>query len=182
MHLDQEIIYKIQENDRKVILELYQQTFNVLMSAAVRYKSNREDQMSIVNTAFMKIITGIHHYKVGTAYFSWAKKIVNNTIIDDFRANRNYKALIDIDQKSYSSEQENYSSIDAQIEEEALQFMLNKLPPATKLVFNLYAFEGYTAKEICEKLGIGYETVKWHIKEARKRLRKLVYESQVIEK
>ena len=182
MELDNETIQQIKENDRKVILRLYKNTFNVLMSVAVRYKSNREDQMSIVNAAFMKIVTGIHHYKVGTAYFSWAKKIVNNTVIDDFRANKNYKALIDIDHENYSRDHENYSSIDVQIEEEALQLMLNKLPPATKLVFNLYAFEGYAAMEICEKLGIGYETVKWHIKEARKRLRKLVYESQVIEK
>lgn len=180
MVIDSEIVKKIQEHDRKVILTLYQHTFNVLMGAAVRYKNNREDQMSIVNTAFMKIISGIHNYKVGTAYFSWAKQIVSNTIIDDFRSNRNYKQLFDVDAEAVNHEAVDFSEIDQDIEAEALQNMLNSLPPATKMVFNLYAIEGYSSKEICAQLDIGYETVKWHIKEARKRLKKQVLESQTI--
>ena len=150
------------------------------MSSAVQYKINSEDQMSIVNTAFLKIVTGIHHYKVGTAYFSWAKKIVNNTIIDDFRKNKNYRELFEIDTKVEDSEEAENSEIENGIENEELQEILNTLPPATKLVFSLYAIEEYTSKEICEDLDIGYETVKWHIKEARKRLRKLVYRSKLI--
>ncbi len=179
MLIDSEIVKKIQDHDRKVILVLYQHTFNVLMGAAVRYKNNREDQMSIVNTAFMKIVTGIHQYKVGTAYFSWAKQIVNNTIIDDFRAAKNYKQLFDVDAQVATFEESEYSAMDYDIEAEALQTMLNSLPPATKIVFNLYAIEGYSTKEISEQLEIGYETVKWHIKEARKRLRNQVIESQI---
>jgi len=150
------------------------------MGAAVRYKNNREDQMNIANTSFMKVVTGIHHFKIGTAYFSWAKQIVSNTIIDDFRKNKNYKALFEIDAEVNNSTEDESSEVVEIIENEALQAMLDTLPPATKLVFTLYAMEGYSSKEISQDLEIGYETVKWHIKEARKRLRKLVNESQVV--
>ena len=68
-----------------------------------------------------------------------------------------------------------YESID---NESALQ-MLNVLPPATKLVFNLYAIEGYKSKEIVEELNISYETVKWHIKQARKKLKQLIIENKI---
>ena len=68
-----------------------------------------------------------------------------------------------------------YESID---NESALQ-MLNVLPPATKLVFNLYAIEGYKSKEIVEELNISYETVKWHIKQARKKLKSLIVENKI---
>ena len=68
-----------------------------------------------------------------------------------------------------------YESID---NESALQ-MLNVLPPATKLVFNLYAIEGYKSKEIVEELNISYETVKWHIKQARKKLKSLIIENKI---
>jgi RNA polymerase sigma factor (sigma-70 family) len=64
-----------------------------------------------------------------------------------------------------------YSEIDDNIEAEELKKMLDILAPATRLVFNLYAIDGYSAKEITEELEISYETVKWHIKEARKKLR-----------
>ncbi|WP_107037229.1 RNA polymerase sigma factor [Brumimicrobium mesophilum] len=180
MIINCEIVKKIQAHDRKVILELYKQTFNVLMSAAVQYKNNREDQMHIVNTSFLKIVTGIHHYKIGTAYFSWAKKIVSNTIIDDFRKNKNYKALFEVDSIIEDHGMEDESEIDNDIDKEALQKILDTLPPATKLVFSLFALEEYSTKEISKDLDISYETVKWHIKEARKRLRKLVHRSKKI--
>lgn len=148
------------------------------MSAAVRYKNNEEDRMSIVNNSFLKVIQNIEKYKVGTAYFSWVKRIVHNEIIDEFRRNKKYQELFDFENEESGSEEEVYAEADYKVEEESLQNMMEQLPPATKLVFNLYAIDGYTNKEICERLNISYETVKWHIKEARKRLRKLLEEQQ----
>jgi DNA-directed RNA polymerase specialized sigma24 family protein len=67
-----EIIDLIRKGDRRTTLGLYQHTFNVLMGNAVRYKRNQEEQMEIVNNAFMKIITNIDRFEPGRAYFSWA--------------------------------------------------------------------------------------------------------------
>ena len=149
------------------------------MGSAVRYKNNKEDQMEIVNNAFMKIVTNIKSYKPGTAYFSWIKTIVQREIIDDFRKNKRYKELFKMsDSETVADtgvEPEVYNSLDA----ESVVEMLNVLPPATKLVFNLYAIEGYKSKEIVEELNISYETVKWHIKQARKKLKSLIVENKI---
>ena len=51
-----------------------------------------------------------------------------------------------------------------------LQF-LNDLPPASKIVFNLYAIDDFSIKQISETLEISIETVKWHLKTSRKTLR-----------
>jgi len=174
--IDEKFIKQIKKNVRKAILHLYEQSFNVLMGAAVRYKNNDEDRMTIVNNSFLKVIQNIEKYKVGTAYFSWVKRIVHNEIIDQFRKNKKYQELFDFEQEDAESKDEVYAEADYDAEAESLQSMLEQLPPATKLVFNFYAIDGYTNKEICEKLNISYETVKWHIKEARKKLRKLLEE------
>lgn len=173
MELNNEIIQQIKKNDRKVILRLYENTFNVLMSTAVRYKSNKEDQMAIVNTAFMKIIDSIEQFKVGSNYFSWAKRIVSNTVIDDFRKNKKYKDLFkaDIDETAEPFTGDFTPEAYKEMEAEEVQQILDQLPPATKITFNLFAIDGYSYKEIAEELNIGYETVKWHVKEARKRLK-----------
>lgn len=171
MELTQEKVSLIIDQDRRTILELYHATFNLLMSAAVRYKNNQEDQMTLVNNAFLKIVTNIQHFKLGTAYYSWAKRIINNEIIDDFRKNKKYKELFNFESDETVSIEIVHSEIDTQIEAEQLQIMLTKLPPATRLVFNLYAIDGFETKEICEQLDLSYETVKWHIKEAKKKLR-----------
>jgi RNA polymerase sigma factor (sigma-70 family) len=166
-----EIIDLIRKGDRRTTLGLYQHTFNVLMGNAVRYKRNQEEQMEIVNNAFMKIITNIDRFEPGTAYFSWAKRIVQREIIDDFRRNKRYRELFNQDVELTRHEIDQCCEIDDNIEAEELKKMLDILAPATRLVFNLYAIDGYSAKEITEELEISYETVKWHIKEARKKLR-----------
>lgn len=174
MEINEQIVKKIKQNDRKVILDLYKFSFNVLMSAAVRYKNNEEDQMTIVNNSFLKIIQKIEQYKIGTAYLSWIKRIVQNEIIDEFRKQNKYRELFNFEADETQHDEETPAEIDADHDAEMLEKMLNQLPPATKLVFNLYAIEGYTNKEISEKFDISYETVKWHIKEARKKLRTLL--------
>ena len=178
MEVTQEVIREIAAGDRKVILKLYHYSFNVLMGTAVRYKDHKEDQMEIVNNAFMKIVTKIESYTPGTAYFSWVKTIVQREIIDDFRKNKRYKALFKMSGETIfegSVEPEVYNHID----NDELMKTLDVLPPATKLVFNLYGIEGYSSKEIMKELDISYETVKWHIKEARKRLKKLIIENKI---
>ena len=177
MEITQEVIREIAAGDRKVILKLYHYSFDVLMGTAVRFKDHKEDQMEIVNNAFMKIVTKIESYSPGTAYFSWIKTIVQREIIDDFRKNKRYKALFKLQEETsfkMSVEPEVYDHID----NDALMKTLDVLPPATKLVFNLYGIEGYSSKEIMKELDISYVTVKCHIKEARKRLKKLIIENK----
>ncbi|MBT5437684.1 MAG: sigma-70 family RNA polymerase sigma factor [Flavobacteriales bacterium] len=179
MEVTEDIIREVEKGNRKITLDLYHYSFNVLMSSAVRYKNHKEDQMEIVNNAFVKIVTNINSYKPGTAYFSWIKTIVQREIIDDFRKNKKYKELFKMSDSDTVQESvvepEVYESMDS----EAAFQMLNVLPPATKLVFNLYAIEGYKSKEIVEELNISYETVKWHIKQARKKLKSLIIENKI---
>ena len=68
-------------------------------------------------------------------------------------------------------EEVTYNEVDDTIEAEELNNMILALPKATRVVFNLFAVDGYSHKEITEELGIGLETSKWHMKEARKRLK-----------
>jgi len=179
LEVTEDIIREVEKGNRKITLDLYHYSFNVLMSSAVRYKNHKEDQMEIVNNAFVKIVTNINSYKPGTAYFSWIKTIVKREIIDDFRKNKKYKELFKMSDSDTVQESvvepEVYESMDS----EAAFQMLNVLPPATKLVFNLYAIEGYKSKEIVEELNISYETVKWHIKQARKKLKSLIIENKI---
>ena len=100
-------------------------------------------------------------------------------MIDDFRKNKKYKELFNAevdetaDPITRDFTPEAYKAMDA----EEIQKILDHLPPATKITFNLFAIDGYSYKEIAEELNIGYETVKWHVKEARKRLKIILSEN-----
>ena len=172
-------IKKIKRRNSKVINELYLNSFSVLKSYAARYKHNEDDQMTLINNAFMKVIDNIDKYKAGSPYKTWITQIIKNEVIDDYRKNKKRNETIELDIKYERSSQT--SEIDELIEKEQLEYYLNALPSASRMVFNLYVIEGYNSKEICEELEIGYETFKWHLKEARKRLRMRFKQEELIE-
>ena len=181
--LDDNKIKAIQDGDRKAVLELYHNTFQLLMGNAVRYSNDQEKQMQIVNNTFIKIVTNIAQFEVGTAYFSWAKQIVHREIIDDFRRSKRYTELFllidDFTDNNLTDEGEQNEDF---FEENELQSMLDTLPPATKMVFNLFAIDDYSYQDIAEELDISYETVKWHLKEARKKLKKEISGNKINQK
>lgn len=171
MKLTKDIIKSIGKNDYKTITALYNDSFSAMMSMVIRYKKNEEDQITIINNSFMKAIDKIDSFDLSKEFIPWICQITKNELIDSYRKEKNYESFFDFDSTNDGQELETDSVYDIEVENEYLRTILQTLPPATNLVFNLYAIEGYTSKEICEELKIGYETVKWHIKQARKRLK-----------
>ncbi len=173
--IDARFIKQIVKGDRKAVIELYEISYSVLYATAIRYKNNKQDQITLVNDAFMKILKNIEKFKPETSYFSWIKTIIKNEIIDDYRKNKRHNELFqdgELNENAGLSVEENHAEF---YDEHSLhQRLLNKLPPMTKLVFNLYAIDDFSYKEISEEFGISYETVKWHMKEARKKLKSLL--------
>lgn len=179
MKITKDIIKSIKKNDYKTITALYNEAFSAMMSMVIRYKKNEEDQRTIINNSFMKAIDKIESFDSSKEFIPWICQITKNELIDSYRKEKNYESFFDFDSINEGQELETDSLHDMEVENEYLRNILQTLPPATNLVFNLYAIEGYTSKEIGEELKIGYETVKWHIKQARKRLRIALTEESI---
>ena len=165
------LIKRLVKQDRKAQMELYRICFSLLMSVAYRYKKNEEDAAALSNDAFLKILTNIKKYNSNNPFEAWIRRIAINTAIDDYRKNKKREEMFEAADSFEGIEKVTYNEIDNQIETEELNDMLLELPKATRVVFNLFAIDGYSHKEITEELGIGLETSKWHMKEARKRLK-----------
>jgi len=177
MKIDKKLIKAIKKNDRRKTLQLYNFTFNKLMSVAVRYFVNEEDRVTVVNNSFMKIIDNIDKFTIGTYYFSWVNRIVYNEIINFHRAEKKYKSIFnfeiyDVVIDNFSENEDDYSG---SYSESELLAQIQKLPKSTRIVFDMYAIEGgYKYKDIADCLDVSVETVKWHLKQARKTLKELL--------
>ena len=176
MNIDQELLLACIKGDRKSQSKLYSLSFSSLMSIAYRYQNNRDDAASLVNNCFLKILNGLPSFTNSDAqrsYFSWTKKIMMNTIIDEFRKSEKSKDLIKkVDDPEYLEQfgDEEYNLIEKDIEEEALQYMITQLSETQKNVFNLFAIDGYSHKEIAEALTLSVANSKWHLSQARRLL------------
>lgn len=167
-----ELLNKAFAFDRKAQLELYKLCYPILISVARRYRENDEDHLTLVNNAFIKIINYLDRYQEAK-FFSWIKRIITNEIIDEYRRNKKYQTLFQQDAWVESTVGVT-SVIEYEINDEFLHHILLELPEGTRAVFNLFAIDGYSHKEIGEMLGISEQTSKWHTKIARKKLKELL--------
>ncbi len=175
--IDQEIIDLCRKNDRKAQEKLYEWCYVKLMPMCARYHKNEEDARHVLNIGFVKICKNLDKLKSETPFEAWAKRIIKNTIIDEFRKTKNYLKLIetkefDRELEVKSSKVEN--SVWSKLETDVLMGMLRKLPDVSRKVFNLYVIDGYSHKEIGNLLSISDGTSKWHLSNARKKLQIMV--------
>ena len=99
-----------------------------------------------------------------------------NHVIDEFRKNRKVQELIDYTDFSEKQIPDNidYNEADKAFDAEDIEDLIRSLPPVTKKVFNLFAIDGYSHKEIGEMLKISDGTSKWHLNSARKKLQEAI--------
>lgn len=171
LKLTNEDIQLIRQQDERFLQQLYKDVFPIMMSVAVRFMNNREEQLTAVHNSFMKMIRSIDQFRSNSSFEAWIVRILRNELIDEFRRNNKQSAI------KFSELKDDIQDHNFQIEQlentapTQLLELLNELPPASKVVFNLYAIDEYSIKQISEVLEISIETVKWHLKTSRKTLR-----------
>ena len=101
------------------------------------------------------------------SFEGWMKRIVVNTAITQFHRNKKHNRMDDIDE-IHETDIEGYSLDDAEYTHEELLKVINMLPDGYRMVFNLYAIEGYKHKEIGEILNIDVSTSKSQFSRARR--------------
>ncbi len=132
--------------------------------------NNEQIAKEILNDAFFKIFRDLGQYSFHGAFEGWIRRIVVNTINDHFR-----KHIKDEPHKEIEAE-------DAYINSEPVENLTHKellkiidtLPIAQKEVFNLFVFENFSHKEIAKMLNIKQNNCRWHLNDARRRLKEKI--------
>lgn len=168
---EKKLIEGCKKQDRKCQNALYKKYFPLLTSIALRYYENKDEALAGLNFGFLKVLQNMDKYDDTFAFATWVRRILVNHFIDEFRKNNQYVSSIHLSSFEEYDEPVEYGEMDAYMEEEELRFMLQSLPKVTAKVFNMYAIDGYKHKEIAELLKISDGTSKWHVSEARKRLK-----------
>lgn len=174
MNLDPHMLAAAQEGDRKAQYALYRVCFPVLMSVCARYKRDEQEAAAAMNTGFLKILQNLGRYKREEVPFeAWIRRIMINTIIDEFRKEKKWRELTiftDTIEKEHPKEPVSWNEAEQRLDVQHLENMLRRLPRVTQQVFNLFALDGFTHREIGEMLEISEGTSKWHVNHARTQL------------
>lgn len=174
-----QLLKDCQKGDRKAQFKLYRLCYPTLMRVCLRYQRNEDEAAAALNTGFLKILKNLDKFSGKASFEGWIKRIMINTMIDEFRKNRKVRELMeytDFSDSHHINSKVNYNEADEQFDAEELEILIQALPPMSRKVFNLYAIDGYRHKEIGKMLNISDGTSKWHLSFARKKLREWIQE------
>jgi len=159
MMSDQQIIKLCAKHDRKAQQILYDRYSRLLLGVCLRYATDKAEAEDILQDSFLKIFFNIKEYSGSGSFIGWLRKVAVNTAITQYHKNLKYRYHIDIE--DYISVEAGTTSFEEDFfTSDELFKVLNELPAGYRMVFNLYAVEGYKHKEIAEMLGIDTNTSK----------------------
>lgn len=167
---DPDIIEGCVRHNRKAQQMLYDKYSRFLLGICIRYADDKAEAEDILQESFLKIFFNIKDFSGTGSFAGWLRKVAVNTAITHYHKNLKYRYHIEIEE--YVSVETGTSSFEESFfSSEELHIVLNELPAGYKMVFNLYAVEGYKHKEIAEMLGIDTNTSKSQYSRAKAVLR-----------
>jgi len=136
----------------------------------MRYATDKAEAEDILQDSFLKIFFNIKDYSGTGSFMGWLRKVAVNTAITHYHKNLKYRYHVEIEE--YVSIETGVTSFEEDFfTSEELYKVLGELPTGYRMVFNLYAVEGYKHKEIAEILGIDTNTSKSQYSRAKSVIR-----------
>ena len=167
---EEELLKGCAKNSRQHQEYLYRLYFADCYYMCLRYTRDESTAQSIVNDGFLKVFQKIDKYSGSGTLQAWIKRIVFNTMSDHYRKESRYMKMMILEEKDKPT---------AEMSEDALYYediigLVKNLGATTRDVFQLYAIDGYTHKEIGNLLNISEGNSKWHLHKARKILQEKI--------
>lgn len=151
--------------------QLYTDHYGSMMGVCLRYAGDQDEALDILHEGFIKVFRNISKYKAGTSLSAWIRRIMINTSIDYYRK-KSRRRTDDLDQ-AYDLSDNTPDAVSMCSEKEILE-CIQKLSPAYRTVFNMYVIEGYSHKEIADRLDISESTSRSNLVKARLKLQALI--------
>jgi RNA polymerase sigma-70 factor (ECF subfamily) len=144
--------------------KLYNLYAGKMWPVCLRYSRNQDEAKDIMQEGFIKIFEKIGQYEGRGHFEGWLRRIIINTALSEYRKQHFLHSESD---NMQDKNEKGVESIEANISATELLELIKELPPQYQMVFNLYAIEGYSHKEIAEMLEIAEGTSKSNLSRAR---------------
>lgn len=148
-----------------------------MMGVSLRYMRDVASAEDVLQNGFIKVFNNLNKFDNRGSLEGWIRRIVVNTALDEIRKNKKRQNDIDITESEYLSPQNDF--ILENLMAEDLMKLIQTLPEGYRTVFNLFAIEGYSHKEIADQLGVSENTSKSQYSRAKGFIRKLLEENGI---
>lgn len=173
---EKEILKACLKGDRQAQKDMFHLYAEKMMAVCLRYARNHQEAEDMLQDGFIKVFTNMHNFEHAGSFEGWIRRIVVNTAIKYTQ------------KKSFTHEDNSLDYVEDHIDPEALSMLteaeliklISELPEGYKVVFNLYAIEGYSHREISELLNIDESTSRSQLLKARRLLQTKVQKLYIV--
>ena len=169
-----QLIEKCRKQDRKAQKVLYDLYARKMLTVCLRYSNDTETARDLLQEGFIKVFISLESFQFAGSLEGWIRRIMVNTALEYLRKNDLLREATDI--TDYSSAFESGDSVLETLSAADMMNLIAGLPSGFRTVFNLYAIEGYSHKEIGDMMGISEVTSRTQYSRAKKILQKKITE------
>lgn len=173
-----EVIEGCKRGERHAQKLLYERFSGKMFALCSRYIKDKMEAEDVLVKAFTKILDRINQYKNEGSFEGWVRRVMVNESLSYLRRNKSMYVETDIEA---ADKEPNFERLENELEAQDLLKLISELPSGYRIVFNMYAIDGYSHKEIGEELGINESTSKSQLSRARAVLQKRLIELENIE-
>lgn len=168
---ESQLIENCIKGERKSQKALYDTFSPKMFSICLRYSKNQMDAEDILQEGFVKLFNNLHRFRGEGSFDGWVRRIFVNTAIEHIRRKTLNTTVSEGLENSLADRQK--SGLDNLYEKDIIN-TATTLSDGYRTVFNLYAIEGYSHKEIAHQLGITESTSKSQFSRAKALLRNII--------
>lgn len=134
-----------------------------------RYSNSKEEAEDVMMEGFMLIFTTLNTFRKDCSLETWMYRIMVNVAIDHYRKNKKYVMndsidnITELDLQGYDNADQIVSKLDAK----DLIIIIEQMPEDLRVIFNLHVLEGFSLKEIAERLDKNENTIRVYFRRAR---------------
>ncbi|WP_207532771.1 RNA polymerase sigma factor [Desertivirga arenae] len=159
-----DLLLALKKNDRRAQEQLYKLLASKMLGVCMRYAKDTYEAEDMLQVGFVKVFKKIAEFRGEGSFEGWIRRIMVNTAIEIYRKNQRSLNVVDMDEV-YDAPQTTFDL--NSLETKDLLKLIQQLSFGYRMVFNLYAIEGYSHKEIGEQLGITEGASKSQLSRAR---------------
>ena len=169
---EQQLIEGCRKGDRRAQKALYETYSRKMMSICLRYVSDWETARDLLQDGFLKVFTHLDSYSGNGSFEGWLRKIFVNSALEYLRHSDILRESTELDQTAELTQTDCSPLSDISAAE--LMKLVQSLPAGFRTIFNLFAIEGYSHKEISERLQITESTSRSQYARAKQLLQRKV--------
>lgn len=168
-----DLLSRLKKQDPAAQKVFYDQNVKKFLSVSRSYISDLYQAEDCLIKAFCKIFKNIESFRSEGSFEGWARRIVVNECLNFIKSHKTVFYLDDINQSYLEEIHEEDVVFDFNAQE-----LLDQLPDAYRMVFNLYVFEDYSHQEIADTLQISTAVSKTQLFRAKEKMRKIYFQQQ----